>query len=301
MKMILVELNRPVLINNSICEQIRLQPLYGFLSPNYGDDKDKNDELDDQIFTYVCYLAAIHEWSSFGDVEFTVLNDDCWLDRDGKRHSVYDNWSFDVARKCRERIGLDYTLHEIDLDEVSGACFDCGRDRSLITCSSLMDHLVRLAEEQQKKENQYGVLLFNRPIWLPRGEFWSGEDGFCHIFGLILKPEEMAGEYLEYLGYLAMCEEYYLTGVTPSGFAPIIDDPSRWNNGTDCFVKGKEVLEECEVCRKKHNLKLHTAVVTLPEKVILDGVRDDMIISQQLYESLIVTVANAKDESGCPK
>jgi hypothetical protein len=42
-------------------------------------------------------------------------------------------------------------------------------------------------------------------------------------------------------------------------------------------------------------------VVTVPEKDILEGVRDEMIVSQELYDSLLLTVANANREGGCPK
>ena len=169
-----------------------------------------------------------------------------------------------------------------------------------------MDSLVRLAEEQEEREEkQYGVILFNRPIWLPRKEFWPDEDGFFHIYGLVVRPDKKDKRdktYNTYLGYLAMCEEYFLAGVTPSGFSSEKDNPTIWyHNGIDYFVKGNEVEKECLLCKKKHNLKLRTAVVTVPEKDILEGVRDKMIVSQELYDSLIATVANANHESGCPK
>ena len=307
MKKLLVKLNRPVLINESQCEQIKMQPVYGFLAPNDEADEDGDNELEEQITTYIGHLAAIHAWSTFDDVEFSVLNDEIWIDSEGEPHSVPDEWAFDIGEKYREKIGLDYTLYEIDLDEADGVCLYCGRTGSLITCGTLMDSLVRLAEKQEEREEkQYGVILSNRPIWLPRKECWQNEEGFCHVYGLVVRPDEIDREHLDtnntYLGYLAMCEEYLLAGVTPSGFSADKKDAIIWNhNGIDYLVWNEEVQKECLRCKKKHNLKLRTAVVTVPEKDILEGVRDEMIVSQELYEYLLLTVANANRECGCPK
>lgn len=306
MKTLLVKFNRPVLINQSKCEQFKMQPVYGALFQNDESDEDENDLLE-QIDSYLCYVAAVHEWSTFGDVEFSVLNNDIWLDKEGKPHSVYDKWASELGRKYKDKIGLDYTQYEIDLDEVDGVCLDCGRAGFLIICGTLMEILVRIAKEQAvKEEKQYGVILFNRPIWLPKEEFWPDEDGSFHMFGLVVCPDEMDREDLEmynnYLGYLAMCEEYRLAGVTPSGFSSDKEDPTIWyKNGIDYIVRDEIVKEEGRICQKKHNLKLHAAVVTVPEKDIMEGVRDEMIVSQELYDSLLVAAANANHESGCPK
>ena len=127
MKKLLVKLNRPVLINESQCEQIKMQPVYGFLAPNDEADEDGDNELEEQITTYIGHLAAIHAWSTFDDVEFSVLNDEIWIDSEGEPHSVPDEWAFDIGEKYREKIGLDYTLYEIDLDEADGVCLYCGR------------------------------------------------------------------------------------------------------------------------------------------------------------------------------
>ena len=306
MKTLLVKFNRPVLINESRCEQFKMQPVYGVLYQNDESDDDENDLLE-QIDSYLCYAAAIHEWSTFGDVEFSVLNDEIWLDKEGKPHSVYDQWASEIGRKYRDKIHLDYTLYEIDFDEVDGACLECGQAGTLITCGTLMDSLARIAKEQAaKKEKQYGVILFNRPIWLPKEEFWPDEDGYCQIFGLVLRPDEIDREDMEtyntYLGYLAMCEENRLAGATPSGFSSDKEDPTIWyQNGTVYFVKSDKVEEECRLCQKKNNLKLRAAVVTVSEKDILEGVRDEMLVSQELYDSLLVPVANAKHDYGCPE
>ena len=167
--------------------------------------------------------------------------------------------------------------------------------------------LVKPAEEQEDlEEKQYGVILFNRPIWLPRKEFWPDEDGFCHIYGLVVRPDEIDREHFmtnnTYLGYLAMCEEYLLAGVTPSGFSADKKYAFVWClNGINYYIWDEEVEKEGLLCKQKHNLELRSALVTVPKKDILEGVRDEMIISQELYESLIATFANTNHESGCPK
>ena len=89
MKKLLVKLNRPVLINESQCEQIKMKPVYGFLAPN-----DEDDNLEEEITTYIGYLAAVHAWSTYDDVEFSVLNDEIWIDSEGEPHSVPDEWAF---------------------------------------------------------------------------------------------------------------------------------------------------------------------------------------------------------------
>ena len=122
MKKLLVKLNRPVLINESQCEQIKMQSVYGFLASN-----DEEDNLEEEIMTYIGYLAAVHAWSTYDDVEFSVLNDEIWIDSEGEPHSVPDEWAFNIGEKYREKIGLDYTLYEIDLDEAEGVCLYCGR------------------------------------------------------------------------------------------------------------------------------------------------------------------------------
>ena len=166
-----------------------------------------------------------------------------------------------------------------------------------------------LAEQQAEEEKieKCNVVLFNRPIWILRKEFWPDKDGFCHIYGLVSdSSEKMDEEYLNmcnlYLGYLAMCEEYYLVGITSSRFTADKNDPTIWyNNGIEYTVRDKEVKEECRLCRVKHNLKLHAAVVPVQEKTIMKGIQDNMILSQEVYESLIESVATANSHIGCPE
>ena len=174
----------------------------------------------------------------------------------------------------------------------------------------LNPYVAGLVEQQAAEEEKTeicNVILFNRPIWILRKEFWPNEDGFCHIYGLISdSSEKMDEEYLNmcilYLGYLAMCEEYYLFGITSSGFTADRIDPTIWyNNGIEYSARDKEVKEECHHCRMKHNLKLRAAVVPVPEKAIMEGVQDNMILSQKVYESLIESVATANSHIGCPE
>lgn len=149
MKMLLVKFNRPVLINESRCEQSKIQPLYGFFVPESWIDEEDVEGLDDKILIYLGYLSALQEWSTYGDVEFTVLNDEIWMDIDGTPHCIYGQWAIDIGQKCREKLGLDFARYEVDLNEIDGVCFDCGQDQSFITCGTLMESLVRLAEQNE--------------------------------------------------------------------------------------------------------------------------------------------------------
>lgn len=156
MKMLLVKFNRPVLINLSRCEQFKIQPLYGFFVPQSWIDEKEVERLDDKILIYLGYLSALQEWSTYGDVEFTVLNDEIWIDFDGTPHCIYGQWAIDVGQKYREKLNLNFVLYQIDLNEIDGVCFDCGQGQSFITCGTLMESLVRLAEQEESNEHQPG-------------------------------------------------------------------------------------------------------------------------------------------------
>ena len=275
MKKYIVKLNRPVFIR----EEQNLQPVYGFLS-DYNDD---NGLID----SYVSYLAAMHQWSVGREKEFDV-KDANWIDRKGKMHFFNDSWSDEICERCRNEIALEFSLHTIDLDITEGMLPGCGIDGSTIICESLLDNLISLAEQQTDKQTeQYNVILFNRPIWLPRNVLWVGEKGYCHIYGIV-SDREMDSQLLEdcnaYLGYLVMCQEVTLKGQTPSGYtANLEQDGANWHkDGEEFTCSSDEIKEEGLLCQKKHNLKLYSVILKAPQELIQDCVRNDFLLSKKL-------------------
>ena len=266
MKRFLVKLNTPVLFEESTCDKSKKTTIYGFLGPCKEEDEELDACLEHDIDVYVDYLAAMNEQSG----------------------------------------ALTYTVSLIDLEEVEGECLICGLDKSFIICDSLMDNLTRLAEQQAEKEKvkQYNVVLFNRPIWLPRCVLWEEEEGFCHIYGLLVDKEidrKVLQDCNLYLGYLAMVEEVILNDVTPSGYtADVEKDGLHWyDRGEEYSCVSEKLKKESLLCQHKHNLKLRSAVVSVSEIEINKGVRDDFILSQELYEILVGIVAKADREGGC--
>ena len=305
MKQYLVQLNHPVIGEAVLGDKTEMKCIYGFLGAEITEDEEENAILENEISDYVGYLAAMHVWQTTnGDVEFSLDEELNWIDSDGNTHPTNSEWALEIGYKYMRKIGLDFELYQIDLDGIDGLCLDCGREQSLITCDSLMDNLVRLAEQQEEEESkeQYTVVLFNRPIWLPQQAFWSGQEGFCHIYGLML-DREIDDDFLHdcdtYLGYLAMCEEYTLTGQTPSGFTT--KDGRYFNkDGEEYFAATEEIQAECRLCKQKYNLKFHCAVVRIPREMEL-GSRDEFILAKWLYESLIEETALANDETWMSK
>jgi hypothetical protein len=263
MKRYLVKLNTPVLIEESTCDKSKKTTIYGFLGPYEEEYEELNACLEHDLDIYVDYLAAMNEQSG----------------------------------------ALTYTVSLIDLEEVEGECLICGLDKSFIICDSLMDNLTRLAEQQ--KVEQFNVVLFNHPIWLPKRVLWEEEEGFCHIYGLIVDKEidrKVLQDCNLYLGYLAMVEEVILNDVTPSGYtADVEKDGLFWyDRGEEYSCVSERLKREGLLCQHKHNLKLRSAVVRVPEIEINKGVRDEFILSQELYELLVGIVAKADHEVGCP-
>lgn len=290
MKKLLVKLNQPVLVQDDPCEKQKLQPIYGFMVDYDASDEELNAFMEDDIPSFVGYLAAMQKWSTTGDVEFSLSEDKEWIDREGAVHFTCGQWASEIGERCKKELGLDFTRYTLDFD---GICPDCGRERSFITCESLMNKLVWLAEQQTgTRTNQHNVILFNRPIWLPKHVLWPGEYGFVHIYG-VTADRELDREFLKrsnlYLGYLAMCEDVALVGHTPSGYSTNLEeDIKEWYNGEEEYsIVSEELLAEGLLCQRKHNLKLRGAVVWAPEEVLAEGVRDEFIISQELYESFI--------------
>ena len=291
MKRYLIELNRPVLAAASPCEQSKKHSIYGFLGPYIKEDEAEKAFLEDEIYIYVGYLAAMHDWLVFdGDVEFTVTGSKNWRDKDGHLHPTYSNWAQEIGHTHMKRLGLDFTLYEIDLDGMDSICLDCGKKMGLITCESLMDNLVELAEkqEEEKRDERHTVILFNRPIWLPSQFLWDDAEGFSHIYGIV-SPKQIDEDLVKtsdlYLGYLAMCEEYILTGKTPSGYTT--EDFVYWiKDGEEYIVVSAEIKAECLLCEQKNSLKPHAAVMKISKDDLEDGVQGDLIVSKWLYESL---------------
>lgn len=301
MKLNLVKLNRPLLINNGTEEEKKYTPLYGFY---YTKEWSEERRLsDDDVCQYICYLAAVHEWSNNSSTDFSLENADTWIDKkSGEKHSIGgDLWSYVLGEQCQSKLDLRGTLYIIDIDEESEIFLDEGFDRHLIITESLMNELVEIAREQIVKKR---VWLFNRPIWLPKKDIWA-EEGFCHIYGVItddfeLDDDNAADIYSSYyyLGYLALCEEYYLTKTTPNGFSTI-DGDIWYKDGIPYNPWSKEIKEECSICLKKSNLEIHTNLIGMPAYDIAEGTRDELIIDQKFYERILS--ATPKDRVGCPE
>ena len=301
MKNYLVKLNHPVFIKDSSCEQPKMLPVYGLLCQNC-DDLEEPDIID----SYVDYLAAMNEWSAGREESFDV-EDKYWVDRSGKVHQYWDNWACEICRRNREKTGLDYTLYVIDLDRIDGECLTCGTESGIITCEALLNKLINLAEQQLEKnierKKQYSVIVFNRPIWLPKNVLWEGEEGFCHLYGFVT-PQELDRQLLDdsnnYLGYLALCEEVSLNlnGESPGGFtADLASNGYLWYRGDDKFTcRSEEILSEGQKCRRKNNLILDAAILRVPPSYLNKRVKDGFLLSKDLYESLMKGIATVDDD-----
>lgn len=296
MKKYLVKLNQPVYINDSDCGEPILCPVYGFLSPYSDVDEELNHYYRVMNYLYVGYLAAMHEWSAGREDSFSV---ECkehkhWRDREGNIHTAHDSWVYDICESNRKKLGLDYTLYVIDLYGSQGSCSGCGRDGSLIICETAMDKLVEIAEHPQARPTELrSIILFNRPIWLSAENIWE-RPGYCHIYGIIEDKrldDTVICNANTYLGYLAMCEEYYLSGITPSGFSTK-DGVIWYKDGREYLATEEAIIEEGRICRDKHNLKLFATELQIPHYEAREGVLDGLIVSQYLYEHLLEEAGN---------
>lgn len=295
----LVKLNRPLLINNGTEEEKKYTPLYGFYFKKKWCEEHRLSIEDMTI--YLCYLAAVHEWSNNSPTDFSLENPNTWIDnKSGEIHPVGgDLWSYVLGVQCQKKLDLRGTLYALNIDEESNIFLDEGFDDHFIVTESLMDNLVKLAREQTERKR---VWVFNRPIWLPKKDIWE-EDGFCHIYGLISDDYELDKENATdiyccyyYLGYLALCEEFYLTKTTPNGFSTI-DGETWYKDGIPYNPRSKEFKEECSICLKKSNLKIRTSVIRMSEYDLAEATRDDLIIDQEFYERLLS--ASPQDRVGC--
>lgn len=297
MKELLIKLNRPLLVNNGKTYAPNYQTIYGFFAPYYDQDEEMNAIVEYHIIEYISYLATIHEWdnNSCGTDFFLVKTSGGlhWIDKQGKEH-IWDDWTREIGKQCSDRLGLDYSSYTIDLENATGKCLTCGISGGWICCELLMDTLVTIAEEQEREGTT--AIVFNHPVWLPKELLWPEEKGYCSIYGVTVKPSLDIPPLFEldsYLGYLAMCEEYCQNGRTPSGFTAKDEDLSVWMNGdTEYDCHDEEVVQECLLCKEKHNLK---AVSTPLKRDITEGVKGSFIVSLDAYESILKDIEDSKD------
>lgn len=296
MKNYLIQLNHPLLINNSRTEQPKYLTVYGFLAPYSEDSEEQNEKTEDNILDYLGYLAAIHEWSNNNAKEFDVILDDgefMFVDiTTGELHTNWKNkWCSRLGNKCRQKLNLDFKLYVIELDEGDG-CYDCGISGSLITCDYYMFRLVREAEEQED-DREVTVFLYNRPLFLPDNLMWRDGVEANLVFGDVVSED--FDSYLltgntGYLGYLAMIEECYLNGKTPSGYEIMIvkDGPLFWRKGGDMYdLHDDKILEEGDICLKKNNQKVRAIIPNVRYGDIKYGIKGSLIVSKDLYEELL--------------
>ena len=291
----IIKLNHPVLVKNSTDKET-YDTVYGFIYYPQNNDRVKF-YLSEGLKTYLGYLAAIHEWSSGEITDFSVDEEQNWITNSGEKHYTNDFCSYLIGEKCREKIDLRCSIYVMDVDVVE-LLKDKGMDESFVISESLMNKLVYLAKEQNRRERT--IIVFNRPIWLPKNAFWEKENGFTHIYGII--TDKASTSLLEdikgYTGYLAMCEEHYLTGRTPSGYTTT--DYTTWYRDEVAYnAKDEEIEEESFACKNKYNLKITAFAARNPSYTVAMGIRDDLIIDQELYEYLIGLIDQEK--SGCPK
>ena len=246
MKTYIIKLNHPVLVNNSTNKETHYDTVYGFIYYPQNNDRVKFF-LSEGLKSYLGYLSAIHEWSSGEITDYSVDEDQNWITNSGEKHDTNDFWSYLTGEKCRERIDLQCSIYAMDVDVVE-LLKDKGMDESFVISESLMEKLVYLAKEQNRRERT--IIVFNRPIWLPKNVLWDNENGFTHIYGVITdRPFTSRLEYdiKGYAGYLAMCEEHYLTGRTPSGYTTT--DYTTWYRDEVAYnAKDEEIEEESFAC-----------------------------------------------------
>lgn len=292
MKRYLVKFSKPLLLNfGGKNENQNYKTTYGFLGGYYDSnpeliEKERNNNRD-----FVLYLCAMNEWSR-GDAMFSINDDKKWVDGDGVEHN-WDKWTYSIAKRCRKKLCLEYSTYVIDLDDVNDTCLECALYRGHITCESLMNKLIELAEPLDLIEKKKNVFLFNRPIWLLKNSFRGCDDpGHFAIYGVVNErpvSETIIEQAKFYQGYLSMSEECYLNGATPSGYYTVDDeDETYWyNSGIAYTILNEEIKDECRLCREKNNLEISRVIPEVPLKDLRGGLAGDFIVSQELYEALL--------------
>ena len=153
-KQYLVQLTRPVVIDDCYHEAPIKQAVYGFIGQYNEYDPEENAYHEYLFRDYCGYLAALHQWTANGGEEFTVTDKE-WFDLNGNPLS-YEQRVY-ICQRDRETLGLDFVLHVIDLDDISGDYLECGMQGSIIISPILMDKLIELADRQEE-ENRSGAV-----------------------------------------------------------------------------------------------------------------------------------------------
>lgn len=207
------------------------------------------------------------------------------------RKAIRDYLCYLGENNVEEKPGIDFTLYLIDSNDVAPFLRDM--DNHQITDPALLETLIKHALEQKKIEPT--VFLFNRPIWLPNHILWDKADGYSSIYGIVTHVElneKRRAHLSNYLGYLALCEEYFLSGTTPSGFST--ENYHIWyrDDVPYCFID-KELINECCICQRKHNLTGFVAEIPAAGRELNEGVRNEFLIDKGIYERLLAVC-------GCP-
>lgn len=283
MKYYFVKLSTPLSINLDNIKETPNTTIFGFLAP-YSDDYDKHEKIIDDIWDYTGYLAAMHEWSA-GAEDFTLTeNGNDWVDRNGFVHRT-DEWVLDICSRSRRKLELIYTLHIVDTDYLDEDFLASGKIGGLIISETLSNVLIDIEESQEQT-----IYLFNRPLFLPKNHIWKGEDGYVNIYGLAVDREntsKLLEETNNYLGFLAQCEEVIMNGVSTPGYRVIWSaDKMIWEkDGKIYSPRDEEFLEDG--LRSKDKLGLNVVAVISPSIKLIDGVRSNFLISQDVYERLM--------------
>lgn len=300
MKRYLVKFSKPLLINfGGKNENYNYKTIYGFIGGYYDSnpeliEKERNNNRD-----FVLYLCAMSEWSRC-DAMFSVNDDKKWVDGDGVEHS-WDKWAKSLAEKSRRKLDLKYSTYVIDLDDVNDTCLECALYRGHITCESLINKLIELAEPLDLMEKKMNVFLFNRPIWLRKDSFRGCDDsGHYTIYGVVYERpvnETLLDQVKFYQGYLSMAEECYLNDATPSGYYTVDDEEETYwyKSGIAYTILDEKIKNECQLCREKNNLEISRVIPEVPMKDLRGGLAGDLIVSQEHHETLL-----DDNKRGCP-
>lgn len=118
MEVKIVRFSRPLLIRvDKNKDDYLYQTIYGFWLPKQLDHTDPYDEM--RMEQYIGYLAGLHFWSSGLGPEdgFFTIKDGRWVDSEGGVHTKQDEWMTAMESKCLLKLGLNYDVVTVDVDE----------------------------------------------------------------------------------------------------------------------------------------------------------------------------------------